>query len=165
MSFQEVIGQIIDAKNKETEKMIITTGIVKNVRQTLFDVSREGLPDLLGVRLHALVKSPDDFIRIVPKKDSVVLCGIIENNRSEAVVIAYSEIEKVVINIKGAEFSMENGKFTIKNDSADLKEIINTGFDTLSKAIITTPSGPGSFSPDDILKFEELKLKTTKLFS
>ena len=40
---------------------------------------------------------------------------------------------------------------------ADLKEVLKTVFETLKNAIITTPSGPGQFSPNDKLVFEEAK--------
>jgi hypothetical protein len=80
-------------------------------------------------------------------------------------VIRVSEIEKVIIKIGNQLFEMKDGKFTIKSGNIDLKSILNDGFDQLIKAVITTPSGPGKFSPADILVFEDLKTKTNQLLS
>ncbi|TSE05676.1 hypothetical protein [Aquimarina algiphila] len=161
---EEVFSQIIEAKGKQNEKMIVTLGTVTQVRELDCDVSREELPELLGVRYHSIIGNIDQYMRITPKQGSKVLCAIIENDISEAVIIAYSEIDSVQIKIQGAEFEVKQGKFTIKNEAVNLKDIISNGFDTLINAIITTPSGPGDFSPADKTKFEELKSKTTQLF-
>lgn len=162
--FDEIMSQIIEAKGKQLEKMIITMGKVTQVREMDCDVSREELPELLGVRYHSVIKEGiDQYIRITPKKGSNVLCAIIENDTSEALVIAYSEIDMVQIKIGGAEFEIEAGKFTIKNEAANLKSLLTDTLDTLSKSIITTISGPGNFSPGDKIKFEEIKRKTTQL--
>lgn len=162
--FHEIMSQIIEANNKKVEKMIITSGVVKHLEETTCNVSREGMPDLLGVRLHSAVQSPGHFIRITPKEGSTVLCGIIENDISEAVMLSYGDIEKITIKIEGAEFQIHQGKFTIKNQGADLKEILSNSFDRLTQAIIPTPSGPGSFSPNDKTFFQEQKAKTLNLF-
>ena len=163
--FDEIIGQVIEAKLKQVEKMSVTLGTVTQVRELDCDVSRQERPELLGVKYHAVVNSLDNYIRITPKQGSQVLCAMIENNESEAVIIAYSEIETVTIKIKDAEFTLQDGKFTVNNKDANLKQILNTGFDTLINAVITTPGGPGEFSPADITKFEELKIQTLKLLS
>ncbi|WP_136464946.1 hypothetical protein [Flagellimonas onchidii] len=165
MEFEEVFGQIIDAKNKQTEKMTVTLGTVTEVRDNDCDVTREQMPELLEVRYHAIIDNLENYIKIIPKQGSKVLCAIIENDISETCIIAYSEIERVMIKIEGAEFIMENGKFTIKNGKADLKDILKTGFETLKRATITTPSGPGQFSPDDKLVFERQKSKVLELFN
>jgi hypothetical protein len=162
---EEILNKLIDLRTKQNEKLIITMGTVTEARENDCDVEREQMPPILGVRYHAIVGDLNNFIRIIPKTGSEILCGIIENDLSEAVVLAYSEIEKVIITLDGAELVMENGKFTIKNQGADLKTILKTGFETLKNATITTPSGPGQFSPNDKLVFEQQKNKVLELFN
>ena len=161
MAFEEAIGQLLEAKAKKTEKMIITAGVVQAVGEHDCDIQRQGMPDLLGVRFMATIKDQDNYFKITPSIGSTVLCGIIENDISEAVILAYSEIDKVEIAIDTAEFLMQGGKFTIKNDNADIKEVLTDAFDQLINAKILTPSGTGIFSPDDKAAFTILKQKTT----
>ena len=112
---EELLNKLIDLRTKQNEKLIITMGKVTETRENDCDVERDQMPDILGVRYHAIVGDLSNFFRIVPKQGSNILCGIIENDLSEAVVLAYSELEKVVITLNGAELVIENGKFTIKN--------------------------------------------------
>lgn len=148
------------------KKAVTTVGKVTEINETTCTVERENdLPPLTDVRLTATIGDFENTIIVYPKIDSEVLCLEIENNKAETSIISYTEIEKVAIKINKATFIIENGKFTIKNDKADLKEILKSGFEQLDKSIITTPSGPGNFSPNDKLKFQELKQNILKLFS
>lgn len=147
------------------KKAVTNVGKVSEINGTTCTVEREnGLPPLTDVRLTATVGEYDNTIIIYPKIGSEVLCLEIENNRAETSIISYTEIDKVVIKINKATFIVENGKFTVKNDKADLKEILKSGFEQLDNSIVTTPAGPGSFSPNDKLKFKELKQDILNLF-
>ena len=55
--------------------------------------------------------------------------------------------EKFSVEINDQLFEMKDGKFSIKVGSVSLKSILNNAFQKLKTAIITTPSGPGQFSP------------------
>ena len=162
---EELFRQAISQQIARETKVTVTSGTVTEVREYDCDVDRgKELPELLGVRFHAIADKPDSFIRIVPKKGSTVLCAMIENDISEAVVIATSEVEKVLIKADKAEFTVQGGKFTVKNDKADLKQI---GLDTLSqlsKATSLTPAGPGKFSAPDLQAFEMQKKNLNELF-
>lgn len=148
------------------KKAVTTVGNVTEINGTTCTVERENnLPPLTDVRLTATIGDFENTIIVYPKIGSEVLCLEIENNKAETSIISYTEIDKVTIKINKATFIIENGKFTIKNDKADLKEILKSGFEQLDKSIITTPSGPGNFSPNDKLKFQELKQNILKLFS
>ncbi len=147
------------------KQAVTTVGIIKEVQGVTCTVEREGLPELLDVRLQAVDKDFVSFIFIVPKVGSEVLCLEVENQPAETVIVKYTEIERIEIKVAGAEWIISsNGKITLKNEKADLKDILTTAFDTVSNATITTPSGPGFFSPNDKIKLEELKQDTLKLF-
>ena len=162
---EELFRQAISQQIARETKVTVSSGTVSEVREYDCDVDRgKELPELLGVRFHAIADKPDSFIRVVPKKGSTVLCAMIENDISEALVIATSEVEKVLIKADKAEFSLRDGKFTVKNDRADLKQI---GLDTLtqlSKATIVSSAGPGKFSAPDLQAFEIQKKNLNKLF-
>lgn len=139
-------------------------GTVTEITGMTCTVEREDLPPLYDVRLNAIDKSFDDCILIYPAVGSQVLCLVVENETAETALVKYTQIEKVIIKIGGAHFEMSGGKFELKNDNSDLKQILSDGFTQLKNAVITTPSGPGQFSDVDKLKFENLKSKTENLF-
>ena len=160
----ELLEQIIGLKLKQLEKIIITSGVVTNITSNSCDVIRQDMPDLLEVRFHSIMKQLDNHITIIPKEGSIVLVALINNDITEAFIISTSEIDKVQIKIKKAEFIMDAGKFTLKNEFANLKQILNDVFKQLTQAIILTPAGPGSFSPNDIAVFTQQKVLLNKLF-
>lgn len=158
--------EFIRAVKGVSKKVAITTvGIVKEVKGLSCVVEREGLPELLDVRLQAINKDFVSFFLIVPKVGSEVLCLEVENQPAETVIIKYTEIERIEVKVGGAEWTISNsGKFRLKNEKSNLKEILTRAFDTVSNATITTPSGPGFFSVGDKHKLAELKKQTLNLF-
>ncbi len=147
------------------KRAVTSVGTVQKVNGTTCTVERKGLSELLDVRLQAIESDFDTKFLIVPKEGSKVLCLEVENKPEETAIVKYTEIERIEVKIGGAEWLISNtGKFTLKNENADLKEILTTAFDTVSNATITTPSGPGFFSAGDKKKLAELKNKTLKLF-
>ncbi|AXG70430.1 hypothetical protein KORDIASMS9_02670 [Kordia sp. SMS9] len=161
----ELLRQLIGKEIQENEKVVITTGTVKVVRENDCDVDREFKPELLGVRFHSIKDDLENFVKITPKVESVVLCAIIENDISEAVIISYSEIEKIHISTDGAEFEMFQGKFKIKNENADLKSILETSHNVFKNVKILTPSGIGTVSPSDKTLIEQNINKINQIFT
>ncbi len=146
-------------------RAVTTVGRVKTVSGITCTVERENLPDLLDVRLQAIDKDFDSFFLVVPKVGSEVLCLEVENQPAETAIVNYTEIERIEIKVAGAKWLIsKKGKITIKNKSADLKEILTATFDTVMNATITTPSGPGFFSTQDKFKLKDLKEDTLRLF-
>jgi hypothetical protein len=103
-------------------------------------------------------------MKIIPAEGSYVLAGMIENTETEAVLLAVSEVDKITGKVNGAEFTIKDGKFTLKNDMADCKQILSDLLSQLQSAIIQTPAGPGSFSPADIGVFTQLAQQVNQLF-
>lgn len=149
---------------KKSRARTTTVGKVKSISGDTCVVEREDLPDLEDVRLNAVSGVFEDLMIVYPKIGSEVMALQVENAPEENAVVKYTEIDKVLIKIGGASFEMSAGKFEFKNTKADLKLILKDGFNQLKNAIIQTPSGPGSFSPSDKQKFEELKNDTENLF-
>lgn len=157
--FKEALKQVSRAKTS------ISVGVVKELNGNTCTVERENLPPLLDVRLQALEGDFKNRFLIKPKVNSEVVCLSVDNEVAETCIVQYTEIDSVEINIGGAKIEVSNGKVQVKNEQADLKEILTDALQTLENAKILTPSGPGKFSPNEKLKFKQLKSKTEKLFN
>ena len=155
----QLFAQAIRAKNKQVKGFNAITGTVKSV-----DGDTCTVDDYEDVRLNAIIDTLDSQFTIYPKIGSKVTIGRIDNTNN-MFIVKYSEIMKVTIKIGNQLFEMNNGKFTVKTGRISLKSILNDAFDQLEKAIITTPSGPGKFSPADKLVFAALKNKTNQLLN
>ncbi|WP_155839607.1 hypothetical protein [Aquimarina latercula] len=126
----------MNVHQKQNEKMILTAGIAKNVGDTFCDVTREGQPDLLGVRYHASMQGPDSFLRVMPKEGSPVLCGIIENNISQAVLITCSEVDSIQFIKEQTELFVDEQGFEIKRQGESLKQVLNDFIDEVNKILV-----------------------------
>ncbi|PTT14273.1 hypothetical protein DBR27_04320 [Flavobacterium sp. HMWF030] len=157
--FEELFKQVVNGSKKNKGKFTLTVGTVKAIENDTCTVD-----NYEDVRLNAIIEDTESQFTIYPKVGSKVIIGRLENE-DNAFVLGVSEIEKVIIKMSDQLFEMKDGKFTIKNGNLSLKSILNDGFDQLNKAIITTPSGPGRFSPADKLVFTDLKDKTNQLLS
>lgn len=132
MSFEAAVEAII----KKNEKMIITSGKVTEVRDESIDVEREGMPSLLEVRFNSVLNAVQNEFKIVPKKGSIVLCGIIESNISEAILISCSEVEKLKIKVDQLEFECAGDGIKISNNGESFLTALNDMFDELNKILI-----------------------------
>lgn len=161
-SFEEIIGAVI---RKKAPKFQSNVGVVKSVEGNSCTLEREGMAGLHDVRLNAVLGDFEDYILITPKVGSEVMYmqvgGVIEEN----CIVHFTEIESVEIKIKDCVFLVKDGKIRLKNKETDLKDILSGVFNRLKTAVITTPSGPGKFSADDIAYFETQKQNILKLLS
>lgn len=152
---------VTEAAKGNNGKFTLMTDEVLNVNETN-DTCTVG--NYEEVRLNSVIDTMDSKFTVYPKKGSQVVIGRLENSDA-AFVISCSEIDKVVIKIKEQHFEMADEKFVIKNGQADLKKILSESLAQLQRAIITTPAGPGNFSPADAQKFSDLDEKVKQLFS
>ena len=156
---EQLLEQVIKERSKQTKGFNLLTGTVKSI-----DGDTCTVDEYEDVRLNAVVDSLESQFTVYPKIGSKVIIGRLKDS-NEMFVIAVSEIDKVTIKISDLLFEMKEGKFSIKNDTADLKTILNNAFQKLKTAIITTPSGPGQFSPADKVAFEQYNNQVNQLLS
>jgi len=64
----------------------------------------------------------------------------------------------------GEELFLDESGFTFRTSKEDLKKILNDLMQELLSAIITTPSGPGSFGPTTIGKITQIQQRLNNLF-
>lgn len=157
MALDELLQQVVRKSTLKTGKYSISSGTVKEVNgdTCIVDFYED-------VRLNAVIDDLQSQITVYPKVGSKVIIVQLEGE-DDAFVIGTSEIDRVVIKLGNQLFEMHEGKFTIKNNTADLKEILNNTYKQLKQSIINTPSGPGNFSPADVQAFEQLNNKVNQL--
>ena len=173
--FDELFKQVVNSTKNKKKKFSLVVGTVKEINEDTCTVD-----DFEDVRLNAIIDNLESQFTVYPKIGSKVIIGKLENE-SDMFVVRVSEIEKVKIKIENqlfeitAEkfsveindqlFEMKDGKFSIKVGSVSLKSILNNAFQKLKTAIITTPSGPGQFSPADKAAFEQYNNQVNQLLS
>ena len=173
--FDELFKQVVNSTKNKKKKFSLVVGTVKEINEDTCTVD-----DFEDVRLNAIIDNLESQFTVYPKIGSKVIIGKLENE-SDMFVVRVSEIEKVKIKIENqlfeitAEkfsveindqlFEMKDGKFSIKVGSVSLKSILNNAFQKLKTAIITTPSGPGQFSPADKVAFEQYNNQVNQLLS
>ncbi len=78
----------------------IISGIATDITETTCTLQRDDAPPLYNVRLNAIDDDLKSYATIYPKDKTNVLAAIIENMKTEAVVIRCSEVEKIKIKIE-----------------------------------------------------------------
>ena len=133
MGLEQTIELAIKKISKKMQFSEIVTGITKNVTDTTCEVHREGSPVIFDVRLNAIDDSLESYVTIYPAADSNVIVGIIEGQKTEAVVLRCSEVERIKIKIgemsllfdaQGAVFNegTNNGLIIIQKLISDLSK-------------------------------------------
>lgn len=128
MTIKESIERII----KDNMRMQVVVGKVKSVDEDemVCDIDLETSPDLLDVRLRAVIDKSDTGVLVYPKKDSRVLVGLIENKPQSAFICGYSEVEKIRLITEDIELAGDQFGGLIKID--DLVTKINGIEDALN---------------------------------
>jgi hypothetical protein len=145
------------------KKQITSVGVVSRIEGNTCEVEREDLPLLLDVRLNAVQGVFENCLNIVPKIGSQVLCLEVEGEPSETCIVGYTEIDSIEVKIDGAVVKIAKGKIQIKNNFANLKQLLSEWLTELKTVVIQTPAGVGNFSPNNVAKFSELESKINQL--
>lgn len=129
--------------------IVVQPGIVKGFNQS--DKSLSVLIDDLlyeNVRLTA-VNDETQKSYIVPKNESWVLVGFVENNETDAFVIVYSQVEEYYLNANKIVFNegLNGGFVLIKELKEELSKINNILKPLLSIVTGTPIAEPGNGSP------------------
>lgn len=97
MSETTTFTQAVEKIAKGIIPITITEGSVTKVHADSCDVKRDDMPELFKVRLQTVLEPGDNGVLIIPKEGSKVLCGLIENNPTDAFIISASEVETITI--------------------------------------------------------------------
>ncbi|WP_418894706.1 hypothetical protein [Limibacterium fermenti] len=176
---EQAIKEAISAVSENSQIKGIISGIAVNVRNTLCDVERENAPTIYDVRLNAIDDDLQSFLTVVPEEKSNVLVAVIENLKTEAVVVRCSEVQKVLLKIGANTVVLDNNGLVFNDGEisglAKLPKLIEwmqkvyADLQTLKTQLQTHPvAGNGSplamsFNPQTVnpekSEFEDTKIK------
>ncbi len=120
-NFQRLIEAIT---RKGQAPLLVTVGKVSNIDENkrICDIAIDDDLTLNNCRLNAIVDSYDNRLLVVPKDNSMVAFIAIGGKLTEPLVIAYSEIDKVLLTIGESDILIEDGK--IEMNGGDLGGLI-----------------------------------------
>lgn len=174
MALEDTFLQVIKSASSKSVTINVVSGVAKNIQADTCDVFRDGLPTLYDVSLTAKDKTTSDFVKITPKENSIVTVALANNVATDGMIIGYSEIEKVEINLannvvtidsQGVKMELQTGKFSVKNSVADLKQIITDLITACASITTVTPAGAGSLNPVSVTQFQNIIPKINALFN
>ena len=116
---EQAIANAMQAQAEKVQVKTVCWGVVSEVTETTCTVSREEAPTLYDVLLNAIDDDLQSYVTIYPKEGSNVLVAIVENLKTEAVIIKCSEVEKVKIKIGEQTLIMDKDGFVF-NDGKNL---------------------------------------------
>lgn len=139
-AFEKAVEKIV----RKNIPLILTEGEVTSVdkQANTCDVDRGDLPELLDVRLNSILEAGDDVVTIYPQEGSKVLCILIENNVTDAYVLAANKIEEIKGLINTTEFLINAEGFMIQRGDNNLKSLLNDFIAEVQKIIVIQGTGP-----------------------
>ena len=152
---EQAIEQAIRSQAERIQIKTVCWGVVTQVTENTCTVEREDSPTLHDVLLNAIDEDLQSCLTVYPKEGSNVLVAIVENLKTEAVIVKYSEVEKVKIKIgeqtlfmdkEGFVFNDGKNKGLVKiSNMVDWMNKLYTDLQTLRILLSTHPvSGNGS---------------------
>ena len=105
-------------------------------------VERQDAPSFYDVRLNAIDDDLESCFTVYPAEGSEVLVAIIENMKTEAVVIRCSEVQKVKAKIGTTELEINADGFRFGRGNEDLKAAIGDLVAEIQKIIVVQGTGP-----------------------
>jgi len=150
MKKQREIGQALQQLGRQKQSF---TALIKSVDGYTCTVEDDGYT-IYNVRLRSSIDSSRNAVILVPKVNSYVMVSRIMG-QDQYYVSMVSEVDEVKMSI--------DNKYTFKNLSTSLKEILNGFVTEIKAAIITTPAGPGSVGPTTQAKLDLIDQKINQL--
>jgi hypothetical protein len=138
---QAIERAILKISGKSQVKQVLS-GVAIDVGELTCTVKREGAPSLFDVRLNAIDDDLDNYLTVYPAEGSAVLVAIIENMKTEAVVIRCSEVKKVKAKIGTTELELDSSGFGLNRANQNLKDVISDLIAEIQKIIVLTGITP-----------------------
>lgn len=129
--------QFIQAvKSSVNKKGKTSIGTVVKITGDTCTVNRDGLPELLDVRLNAVSGAFKNQFVVFPKIGSEVLVLEIENAPEETAIVKWTEVESVQLQIEKFEFNADQNGLTISNQGENFKTVMNDLIDEVNKILV-----------------------------
>ena len=136
MSLDQTIELAIKKVAKKMQFAQVVSGVAKNITETTCELHRENAPVIFDVRLNAIDDDLQSYVTVYPKSETDVLVGIIEGQKTEAVVLRCSEVERVKYKISDQTMIISSEGVVFNNGTNGLVKIEQlTNIDENGKAI------------------------------
>jgi hypothetical protein len=137
---EQAIGLAIKKISGRMQIKQILSGTAKDVGDLTCTVERDGSPALYDVRLNAIDDSLDSCLTVYPAEGSEVLVAIIENLKTEAVVVRCSEVMKVKLKIGLQTLLIDKDGFNFNDtELIDWMGKVGSDLQTLKGLLATSP--------------------------
>lgn len=114
----QAVQQAMLVLGGKSQVKTVCWGVAKEITTTTCTVERDGAPTLYDVLLNAIDDDLQSYVTVYPKEGSNVLVAIIENLKTEAVIVKCSEVEEVKVKI-GTQTLLIDKEGFIFNDGAN----------------------------------------------
>lgn len=153
--FIEAVSRIVESGLPHQ----LVIGSVKSLDQgnDTCTVERDDAPKLFKVRLNAVLDDIANKTVVYPAVGSKVLCAIIGNDKKEATIIKYSEIDSVATKIGDTNYLVDTNGYKIQRGDNNLKQLLNDVISEIQKIIVVQGTSP------DVAALEEIKEKINKV--
>jgi pyruvate formate-lyase activating enzyme-like uncharacterized protein len=158
MMLEEVLLKAIEAAHSNKAIITIGKGIAADVTVHGCTIKREGRAELLDVLFHASDEQPGDYLTVIPKEDSEVIYGLVENQSTEAVILKCSEIEKVMVKVDTVSYELDTTGHLLKKGNDTAAKILSDFVDEVAKIIVINGRTP------DVVKLAAIKSRVNDLY-
>lgn len=138
----EVFQQFLDKTMSTRAVRTIGLGIATQITDASCTVVRDGQPELFDVRFHATETKPGSRHVMIPAEGSSVLYGIMDNQQVEACILMCSEVDKVLMNVGGAKYELDETGHLIQVGNDRLSKVLSDLIDEISKIIVINGRSP-----------------------
>ncbi|CAA0222371.1 hypothetical protein [Tenacibaculum maritimum] len=128
--FIQAVKASVEGKGKTS------VGTVVKITGDTCEVTRDGLPELIDVRLNAISGDFKNQFTVFPKVGSQVLVLEIENAPAETAVVKWTEVESVKMQIDEFGFNADKDGLQISNKGENFRTVINDMIDELNKILV-----------------------------
>ena len=140
---------------RDRQNMVVAIGTVQNIDEDnrLCEIRVNDDLTLFNCRLNAVLSDYQDRLLIVPKDKSAVAFLTVDGNLTDPIIIAYSEIDKVLLKTGDTEINISDEKIEINGGEnngivkiQELTDKLNDLVDWCRKHTHSTSSFSGSIS-------------------
>jgi hypothetical protein len=113
---------------------------------------------LYDVRLNAVTGLNNNQVTVKPMAGSRVILAIIENVKTQAVVLEYGEVEEFLIKLGSCTVRVKDSKVKIESEGENVGELLSDFIAEVKKIVVIYGQGP------NVAALESIAQKFNKIF-
>jgi len=158
-ALEQAIEQAILKHAGKLQVKQVLSGVAKDVGELTCTVERQDAPALYDVRLNAIDDDLESYFTVYPAEGRQVLVAIIENMKTEAVLIRCSEVQKVKAKIGTTELELDTNGFLFNRNDENLQKVMTDLIAEVQKIIVVQGTSPNVPALESIKNRMKLILK------